>query len=280
VHHLLAAAAVAGSDWRRATAGLNAVQRCVAEQSAALLARSEGLRAEVALGEHRIEAALDHAATARSAAVRAGRRELESDALTLLGRGHRAADLDAAERFFAAAFSIAELSGSALRCAHALEELATIDVVRVGETDRVLKARRHATEIGAPGRAAVIDLQLAVLHFKRYELDAAREAARRAGHAGERFGLGLLVRLWLIVIGGVIGSGVQTSSGGDVFGAGSCPGGRLNRSKDSQAAGWLGGRKCGQRRSGGRVLAGALQEFRRTGRRVQRHRASALLLLA
>ena len=203
VHHLLAAAAIAGCDWRRATDGLDAAQQCVAEPSAGLVARGEALRAEVALGEHRTEAALDHAQTARTAAVRAGRRDLESDALTLLGRSHRSTDLDAAERFFTAALGVAELSGSALRCAHALEELASIDVVRIGQTDRVLAARERAAEIGAPGRVAMIDLQLAVLHFKRYELDAAREAARRAARAGERFGLGLLVPLAHILDGTV-----------------------------------------------------------------------------
>ena len=99
---------------------------------------------------HRTEAALEHAWTARAAAVRAGCRELESDALVLLGRGHRTANLDAAERFFAAALNIAELSGSALRCAHALAELATIDVVRIGRLDRVL----HARPASRPRRSA------------------------------------------------------------------------------------------------------------------------------
>ena len=203
VHHLLVAAAIVGSDWRRATEGLDAAQQCVAEPSAGLVARGEALRAEVALGEHRTEAALDHAQTSRAAAVRAGRRELESDALALLGRGHRRTDLDVAERFFTAALGVAELSGSALRCAHAVEELATIDVVRIGRTDRVLAARRRAAEIGAPGQVAMIDLQLAVLHFKRHELDASREAARCAARAGERFGLGLLVPLAHILDGSV-----------------------------------------------------------------------------
>jgi DNA-binding CsgD family transcriptional regulator/tetratricopeptide (TPR) repeat protein len=203
VHHLLAAAAVATTDWPRATAALDAAQRCVPEPAAVLVARCEALRAEVALGEYRTEAALDHAQTARAAAVRAGSRELESDALTLLGRGHRTADLDVAERYFAAGLSIAELSGSALRSAHALQELASIDVVRTGRTDRVLAARRRAAEIGVPGRVAVIDLQLAVLYFKRYELHDAREAARRAGRAAERFGLGLLVPLAHIIDGSV-----------------------------------------------------------------------------
>src|SRR4051794_23998163 len=203
VHHLLAAAAVAGSDWRWAAAELDAAERCVPEPSAALLAGGPALRAEIALGEHHTNAALEHAWTAQAAAVRAGCRELESDALVLLGRGHRTSDLDAAERFFAAALSIAELSGSALRCAHALDELATIDVVRIGRPDRVLHARRQAAEIGVPGRVAVIDLQLAVLHFKRFELDEARAAAQRAARAGERFGLGLLVPLAHILDGSV-----------------------------------------------------------------------------
>ncbi|MDN5747790.1 MAG: helix-turn-helix transcriptional regulator, partial [Pseudonocardia sp.] len=164
-------------------------------------ARHEVLRAEVALAEHCTAAALAHARTARDAAAHAGRRDLEADALTVLGRASRPTDLDVAERWFTAAVGTAELSGSALRQALALHELATIDVVRIGRTDRVLDARRLAAEIGAPGRVAATDLQLAVLHWKRFELDEARAAARRAAAAGRRLGLGLLVPLAHVVDG-------------------------------------------------------------------------------
>jgi DNA-binding CsgD family transcriptional regulator/tetratricopeptide (TPR) repeat protein len=203
IHQLLAAAAVNRSDWCQATAGLDAAARCAPTPPAAVSARHEALRAEVALGEHRIDAALAHAHGARTAAVRAGRRDLEADALALLGRASRLSDLDAAERWFVAAVGTAELSGSALRLANALHELATIDVIGIGRTDRVLHARRIAAEIGAPGRVAATDLQLAVLHWKRHELDDARAAAHRAVTAGQRFGLGLLVPL-AHIIGGVV----------------------------------------------------------------------------
>ena len=203
IHHLVAAAAVTRSDWIRATAGLDAAARCAPSPPAAVTARHEALRAEVALGEHRIDAALAHGGSARVAAVRAGRRDLEADALTLLGRASRMSDLNAAERWFTAAVGTAELSGSALRRANALHELATIDVVGIGRTDRVLRARRIAAEIGAPGRVAATDLQLAVLHWKRHEIDDARAAAQRAADAGQRFGLGLLVPLAHIIGGSV-----------------------------------------------------------------------------
>ncbi len=202
IHHLMAAAAVTRSDWCRAAAGLDAAAAlCAPSPPPVVTARHEALRAEVALGEHRIEAALAHARGARAAAVLAGRHDLESDALTLLGRASRMSDLDAAERWFTAAVGSAELSGSALRRANALHELATIDVIGIGRTDRVLHARRLAAEIGAPGRVAATDLQLAVLHWKRHELDDARAAARRAATAGQRFGLGLLVPLAHIIDG-------------------------------------------------------------------------------
>ncbi|MDN5929623.1 MAG: LuxR C-terminal-related transcriptional regulator, partial [Pseudonocardia sp.] len=201
VHHLVAAAAVAGSDLPGAVAALDAAARCVPTRSPPVEAKHELLRAEVALAGHRAGAALGHARAARTAAVRAGRRDLEADALTLLGRAGRSTDLDDAERWFTAAVGIAELSGSALRHATAMHELATIDVVRIGRTDRVLDARRLAAEIGAPGRVAATDLQLAVLLWKRFELDDARAAARRAADAGRRFGLGLLVPLAQVVDG-------------------------------------------------------------------------------
>ena len=203
IHHLMAAAAVARSDWCRAAAGLDAAARCAPSPPAGVVARHEALRAEVAIGEHRIEAALTHARTARAAAVRASRHDLEADALTLLGRASRLTDLDAAERWFIAAVGTAELSGSELRRANALHELATIDVIGVGRTERVLTARSLAAEIGAPGRVAAIDLQLAVLHWKLHELDEARAAAQRAATAGQRFGLGLLVPL-AHIIGGLV----------------------------------------------------------------------------
>jgi DNA-binding CsgD family transcriptional regulator/tetratricopeptide (TPR) repeat protein len=202
IHHLMASAAVTRSDWCHATAGLDAAARCAPSPSAAVSARHEALRAEVALGEHRTDAALAHAHDARAAAVRAGRHDLESDALTLLGRAGRMSDLHATERWFTAALAAAELSGSALRRANALHELATIDVIGLGRTDRVLHARRLAAEIGAPGRVAATDLQLAVLHWKRHELDDARAAAHRAA-GGQRFGLGLLVPLAHIIGGAV-----------------------------------------------------------------------------
>ena len=203
IHHLMAAAAVTRSDWCRAAAGLDAAALCAPSPPPMVTARHEALRAEVALGEYRIEAALAHAQVARVAAVRAGRHDLESDALTLLGRASRLSDLAAAERWFTAAVGSAELSGSALRRANALHELATIDVIGIGHTDRVLHARRLAAEIGAPGRVAATDLQLAVLHWKRHELDDARAAARCAAAAGQRFGLGLLVPL-AHIIGGLV----------------------------------------------------------------------------
>ena len=68
------------------------------------------------------------------------------------GRSSRLSDLGAAERWFTAALGAAELSGSALRRATALHELATIDVIGLGCTDRVRHARSLAAGIGAPGR--------------------------------------------------------------------------------------------------------------------------------
>jgi DNA-binding CsgD family transcriptional regulator len=194
---------VTRSDWRQAEAELDAAARCAPAPPAAFTARHEALRAEVALGEHRMDVASAHAHAARAAAGRTGRPDLESDALTLLGRAGRMSDLRAAERWFTAALGTAELSGSALRRANALHELATIDVIGLGPTDRVRHARSLAADIGAPGRVAATDLQLAVLHWKRHELDDARAAADRAAAAGQRFGLGLLVPL-AHVIGGAV----------------------------------------------------------------------------
>ena len=149
----MAAAAVAGSDWEQAVAHLDAAHRIAPDPSASHLAQRDLLHAEVALGTHRHDDASAHAQAARRSALLAGRQDLETDALLLLGRATRNTDLAAAAHWFTAAVGTAQVSGSELRRADALHELGTIDVIRAGPSDRVDEARRLAAEIGAPGRS-------------------------------------------------------------------------------------------------------------------------------
>lgn len=201
VHRRLAAGAVTATAWDRAADHLNAVARLDPEPGAAALARTACLRAEIALGRHRLDEAAEHATAARDAALRCGWVAGEAEALLLHGRARRLTDLDEAAGQFSAAVARAELGGTQLLQSRALLELGTVDVIRCGPTDHLERAGALAEDLGAVGLAATTDLQLAVLTWKRAEWSVAREAAERAVAAGERHGLGLLVPLARIVGG-------------------------------------------------------------------------------
>ncbi|WP_165825853.1 ATP-binding protein [Actinomycetospora cinnamomea] len=200
VHRRLAAAAVAGSAWDVAATHLDAAERLGADGPADL-ARTACLRAEIALGRHRLDEAAEHAAAAQRLAVRCAWSGGEAEALLLRGRARRMTDLDEAAGLFSAAVARAELAGDELLRARALLELGTVDVIRCGPTDHLERARALGEDLGAVGLVATTDLQLAVLAWKRAHWLVAREATERAATAGERHGLGLLVPLARIIGG-------------------------------------------------------------------------------
>lgn len=202
-HLRLAAAALAATDWRRVRDHLALVDALVPEPDEVLLARTGILRAQVDLGEHKVHEAAAHARATKDVAARLGLADLLCESLEVLGRVDRVADLPSAERHFTEALMTAEASGLALRRVRALHELGTIDLVRLGSTDRLRAARDGALAIGAPGLEAQAGMHLAVSLFVRYQLDEAQAAAERSLEIARRHHLGLLIPAVLTVKGGI-----------------------------------------------------------------------------
>ncbi len=202
-HLRLAAAALAATDWRRVRDHLTLVEALAPEPDEELLARTGILRAQVDLGEHKVHDAAAHARATRDVAARLGLADLLCESLEVLGRVARVADLPSAERHFTKALMTAESSGLALRRVRALHELGTIDLVRLGGTDRLRAARDGALAIGAPGLEAQAGMHLAVALFVRFQLDEARAAAERSLEIARRHQLGLLIPAVLTVKGGI-----------------------------------------------------------------------------
>lgn len=193
LHLRLADAAVAATDWGRASDHVDTASGLIAGRTVdELQARTELLRGHVALGQHQTDEAREAAERARSVAAAASQPLLLSQALELLGRVARLDDLELAERLFSEAVAHAELAGSQLRKVQALTELASIDLMRLRSPERLRAARQLAMDLGAPATAAIAEVHLAILHCVRFEPDEARAAAAAAAELSGRFGLGLL----------------------------------------------------------------------------------------
>ena len=218
LHLRLADAAVAATDWDRAANYVEEASQLLGDGAPDEMgARTELLRAHVALGQHEIDEARAAANRARRLALAAEAPVLVSEALELLGRVARLDDLDAAERLFSDAVAQAELGGSPLRRVQALTELASIDLIRLGPPDRLLEARRLAMDLGAPAIAAVAEFHLALLHCVHFEPDAARAAASTAADLSRRFGLGLLGSIAQLTVGCVAAMGGDRSAALSAF---------------------------------------------------------------
>ncbi len=202
-HLRLARAAVAATDWRRADDHLGRVPALVPHPADELRARTEVLRAHVALGQHRVDDAGEHARVARDLAARLDVADLRCESLELLGRVSRVQDLGEAEHQFVEALITAEQAGLELQRVRALHELGTIEMIRLVEPHRLRAARDGALAIGAPGLAAQAGMHLAVSLFVRYQLAEARVEAERALEAAERYRLGLLVPATTTVLGAI-----------------------------------------------------------------------------
>ncbi|HEX2193336.1 MAG TPA: AAA family ATPase [Acidimicrobiales bacterium] len=202
-HLRLARAATAATDWARAVDHLARVEALVPDPGDELAARMQVLRAQVAMGEHRIEDAAGHARRSRDAGTALGLDDLVCEALELLGRASRVRDLDEAEHHFTQALATAERAGLEVPRVRALHELGTIELIRLVEPHRLRAARDGALAIGAPGLAAQAGMHLAVALFVRAELEEARVAAERAVEAAERYRLGLLIPAATTVVGAI-----------------------------------------------------------------------------
>ena len=114
--------------------------------------------------------------------------EHRCEALEVLGRLARRADLDAAAAWFTRGVATAELADLDLWAARASHELATVDQLRSLAVRPLYEARGRAVQAGAPGLTAAVDFHLAALHGVRFEPEPAVEAARRFLDVARRLG--------------------------------------------------------------------------------------------
>ena len=191
IHLAVAHAAAEAARWPVAADHLASAERLLAQDpEPALTQRWRVLAAEAAL------AARDVADARRLAGLVLESADATADvrchALGLLGRSHRARDLDAARAAFEEALSCAELADLPLWRLRGLHELGTIELFEQAGVDRLGQARRTSAELGALSTAAVVDIQLAAAYLFRFDPDAGQRHAESALAAAERLRLAQL----------------------------------------------------------------------------------------
>ena len=155
-------------------------------------ARAAALAAHAALGHEDHERAVDRAGEALELARAVGDAAVQCEALEVIGRVARGADLEAAERAFQRAYDVAEAASLPVWRVRALQELGTVDLYDTLRLDRLRAARDQAVDIGALATMAMVDLQLAAAHNERGETLDAIDAARRCAEVSRRLGLSSL----------------------------------------------------------------------------------------
>ncbi len=193
LHLTLARAADAATRWPLARHHLAGARR-QAELSAHqdLLARVDALAAHVAMGEERLEEAVELATSSLRSAERLGLPEVACEALEVIGRRERVLDLRRAEATFRRELDTAERHGLRLWWVRALHELGTIDMFTTSNPDRLVQARDLAYQSGALSLGATVDLQLVGLHGFLFEPEPAIEAGRRCVELARSLGLDLV----------------------------------------------------------------------------------------
>ena len=188
IHLAVAHAAVEAARWPVAADQLASAERLLAEDpDPALTQRWRVLAAETALAERDVAAARQLAELVLESA--AATAEVRCHALGLLGRSHRARDLDAARLAFEKALACAEMANLPLWRLRALHELGTIELFEQAGTGRLGQALRTATDLGALSMAAVLDIQLAAAYLFRFDPGAGERHAASALAAAERLHL-------------------------------------------------------------------------------------------
>jgi DNA-binding CsgD family transcriptional regulator len=187
-HLAIAQAAVEATRWPVAADHLRSAELLLAEDpDPALTQRWRVLAAEAAL------AARDMAGARRLAELVLQSAEATPDvrchALGLLGRSHRARDLDAARTAFEEALACAETANLPLWRLRALHELGTIELFEQAGVDRLGQARQMAEDLGALSTAAVLDIQLTAAYLFRFDPDSGERHAASALAAAERLRL-------------------------------------------------------------------------------------------
>jgi DNA-binding CsgD family transcriptional regulator/energy-coupling factor transporter ATP-binding protein EcfA2 len=187
-HLAVAHAAAEAGRWPVAADHLGSAERLLAEDPDPALtqrwrvgAAGTGLAVRDMAGARRLAELVLGSAAATA--------EVRCHALGLLGRSHRARDLDAARAAFSEALACAELADLPLWRLRAVHELGTIELFEQAGTDRLGQARRMATELGALSMAAVLDIQLAAACLFRFDPDTGERHAASALAASERLRL-------------------------------------------------------------------------------------------
>lgn len=193
-HLWLARAAVVSADWERAEDQLHRAEEFGASGGTAS-AEVAVVAARVALGQGRVDDAVDLARTALAIAQADGRVELACEAFEILGQRERQRDLASAREAFAAALALAERHELPLCRIRALHELGTIDLLGGGPLDRLAQARQAALDAGALATAATVSLQIAAWFTNRAEPERALEAARSCAAEARRMRLPLVCGL-------------------------------------------------------------------------------------
>ena len=137
------------------------MSRSPAGSAGADTAQVDACVAQVAVGRGELGRAGELARAALAAAEGGGLAEVACEALEVIGRVARQSDLDAAERAFTRAATVASAHGLRLWHARALHELGTIDQLRTESTARLEQARELAVAEGALALTATLDLQIA-----------------------------------------------------------------------------------------------------------------------
>jgi hypothetical protein len=145
--------------------------------------------AEVALGLRQPAQAADLARRAFEGARQADLPDVACEALEIVGRCARFYDLGEAQAAFARAEALAARQHLTLRRIRALHELATIDLLSVNASARLVDARERAAAAGALPLTATLDIQLAGVHSGAFEPEKVLEAAGRAVGTARRFRL-------------------------------------------------------------------------------------------
>ncbi len=199
IHLAIAHAAVEATRWPVAADHLASAEQLLAtDPDPAATQRWRVLAAETALARR------DLAAAQQLAELVIGSTEANTDvrchALGLLGRSHRARDLDAARTAFEEALACADTANLPLWRLRSLHELGTIELFESAGVDRLKQARLAADELGALSTAAVLDIQLAAAYLFRFDPANGDPYAAAALAASEQLRLTQLVATALVFL--------------------------------------------------------------------------------
>ena len=188
-HLRTARAAVHGELWTQAVEELDAVAAVVGNSHPEVAGEAEVLRAHIDLARGDLDHALARAEHTLRLAENRNLPELQCEALEIVGRVHRTANLAAAAEAFERGLAVATRNALHLWRARALHEVATVEVFRMCGVRGFQRALEAAHAAGAPRLACAVDSHLASAHITRFEPDRALPYAQRSLHDARALGV-------------------------------------------------------------------------------------------